>query len=47
MVSQHEVLLGFTNTVLLCIAFEYSEIGVSWMLFYFFFTYGFINKFNP
>jgi hypothetical protein len=46
LVDQHEVLLGLTNTVLLCIALEYYEIAVSCILFCFFFIYGFTNKFS-
>jgi len=44
--NQHEMFLGFTNTVLLCIAFEYSEIGVSWMLCCFLATSGFTSRFS-
>ena len=43
--NQHEVNLGFTKTVLLCLAFEYSEIWVSWILLDFLAIYGFTIKF--
>ena len=32
--DQQEVNLGLTKTVLLCIALEYSDIWVSWMLWF-------------
>lgn len=38
--------LGFTKTVLLCMALEYSEMGVSWMLCFFFPTSGFTSRFS-
>jgi hypothetical protein len=44
--NQQDVVLGLTNTVLLCFAFEYSEICVKRMLCYFLAMLGFNSKFR-
>lgn len=44
--NQQDVVLGLMNTVLLCFAFEYSEIGVNLILLSFRETSGFINLFK-
>lgn len=44
--NQQDVFLGLINIVLLCLAFEYSDIGVDLILLFLRATSGFINKFK-